>query len=495
VQRLSLARAGDRPLYEQIAEHVRAEVAAGRLGPGERLPPIRELARRLGVNRDTAALAYEELAKSGVVESAVGRGTWIAAPAPRAIAGGPAGAPRLAPSVERLLRSLRARPRFGSGTHAVPMHGLVPDPSLYPGDEFRRVLNRVLGDGGNDLLVYGDPQGYPRLREVLAERFRAAGADVGPDEVVVCHGASQGISLALRLFAEPGASVAVEEPTYNNALAAAVGLGLETVPVPMREDGVDLEALDAVLARPDVRLFYTMPTFHNPLGTCTPLAHRRALLERAARHGKPVVEDGFEADLRFTGRGAPPLLALDRAGLVVQLSSFSKSLFPGVRVGALTVPGRLVEGLLALKQATDLSDAMPLQAALAEFVAGGAYDRHLARLRRVLKGRAAAVRDALARHMPEGARWTRPQGGYQVWVELPQGIDTADLLADAAAAGVLFVPGSQFHADGRPSSCLRLSFAMADEAALRRGVRALAGVVAERLARGGSLRRASRVPV
>ncbi len=477
------AAGGSRPVYRQIADQLRAEITRGSLAPGARLPTIRALARRLEVNRDTVALAYEELARSGVVESAVGRGTFVA---PQ---GGPGGAdaepyrPAFSNLTRRLLDFERARPRFGVATDAVPMHALVPDPSLYPADAFRRALDRSLANSGGALLLYGGPQGHLRLREVLAERFARAQMPARPDEIVLCHGASQGISLALRLFAEPGDVVALEAPTYNNALAATIGLGLETAQVPMRKEGPDLDALERTLARPEVKLFYTIPTFHNPMGTTTRLAHRRALLEIAGRHRKPVIEDGYEMDLRISGRADPPLAGLDRSGLVVHLFSFSKSLFPGARVGAITARGASVEALLALKQATDLSDAMPLQAALAEFVASGDYDRHLTRLRGVLRRRRDALIEALAAEMPPGTRWTEPEGGYQVWVELPEGFDTAALLPDAVAAGVLFAPGSQFHADGRTSRCLRLTFSMAGEDALRHGVAALARVLKERLQR------------
>ena len=488
---ISVDRAAGRdgpPVYRQIADQIRARVAAHDLPAGSRLPPIRELAQRLRVNRDTVALAYEELARDGLVESTVGRGTFVAG-APPVPGGG--FSPVLSSLAERVVQLERSRPRFGSGQQAVPMHSLVPDPSLYPAEPFRRVLNRVLQEGGPELLLYGGPGGHAPMREVMARRLGAEGLEVDASEVVLCHGASQGIALALRLFAEPGDAVALEEPTYNNVLAAASGLGLEVVPVPMRADGADLSVLERVLARPEVKLFYTIPTFHNPMGTSTGVGHRRALLEVAARCGKPVVEDAYEMDLRLEGRPVPPLAAFDRAGLVVHLSSFSKSLFPGVRVGAVTARGRLVDALLALKQATDLSDAMPLQAALAEFVSSGAYDRHLAKLRRVLRGRRDALLAALAEHMPEGTRWTEPEGGYQVWVELPERIDTSELLPDAVGAGVLFAPGAQFHHDGRRSSCLRLTFAMADEAALRRGVAALGEVIRGR----GAGRRADRVPI
>jgi DNA-binding transcriptional MocR family regulator len=470
-----------RTVYRQISDHIRLEVADGRLEAGDRLPPIRDLARDLGVNRDTVALAYEELVNAGVAVSTVGRGTFVA---PARSSGTPDVEdfqPSLAPLTERLLDFEHARPRFGSAANAVPMHSLVPDQSLYPADAFRRVLNRVLQRSGPELLLYGSPQGHLGLRETLAERFQRDGIRIDANGIVLCHGASQGISLGLRLFAQADDVVAVEEPTYNNALAAVHGLGLKIAPVPMRGAGPDLAALDRILAQPEVKVFYTIPTFHNPLGTTTSVDHRHQLLEIAARHRKPVIEDGYETDLRFSGRPIPSLAALDRTGLVLHLFSFSKSLFPGARVGAITARGRLIEALLALKQATDLSDALPLQAALAEFAASGAYERHLGRVRRVLRERCDALLDALEVEMPQGTRWTRPDGGLQVWVELSEEIETRDLLSDAAVAGVFFAPGSQFNHDGRSSNCLRLTFAMAEPEALRFGVSVLAQLVAKRL--------------
>jgi GntR family transcriptional regulator/MocR family aminotransferase len=474
---------GSGPVYRQIADHIRGEIEAGRLEPGARLPTIRELARRLGVNRDTVSLAYDELAAEGRLEATVGRGTFV-----RGSPGGAAGEPRaaaLAPRVEALLEFERTRPRYGAEEGSIPLHALVPDPALYPVAAFRRSVNRAFESGGAELLRYGDSQGHAGLRELLARRFRAHGIEVVPDEISLCHGASQGIGLALRLFAEPGDAVAVEEPTYHNVLGVLRSLGLEAVPVPMTAAGPDLAALERALGRPEVKLLYTIPTFHNPMGITTPLAHRRELLAVAMRAGKPVVEDAYEMDLRFAGRELPPLAALDASGLVVHLYSFSKSLFPGARVGAITARGRAVEGLRALCHASDLGGSPLLQAALADFVGGGAYDRHLARLRRTLRSRARALCESLAREMPEGVRFTSPEGGYQVWVDLPGGIDTRDLFADALRAGVLFAPGYVFQHDGRASSGLRLTVARTDEATIRRGVALLARVVRERLAASG----------
>jgi len=474
------------PVYRQIAEQIRAALAAGRLVQGERLPPIRALAAELGVNRDTVSLAYETLAQEGVVESTVGRGTFVSAmppPAARPVAG-PVVAPPLSPLVDRLLDFGRSRPGYGAGNGAVPLHSLIPDPTLYPVDAFRRSVNRALQEGGAALLEYGGTEGHPALRAVVAERLRGEGIRVDADEVTLCQGASQGISLALRLFAAPGDQVAVEEPTYHNLLAVLVGLGLRPAPVPMRADGPDLDALAQALARPEVKAFYTMPSFHNPLGTTTARPHRERLLEIAGRLGKPVVEDAFEMDLRFEGSAVPPLAALDAHGLVVHLFSFSKSLFPGVRAGSIVARGRTREGLRALKRTTDLAGVPALQAAVADFVTSGAYEKHLGRLRRTLRARRDATLEALRESMPPGTRWTEPAGGYQVWVELPGELDSRELLEDARREGVLFAPGSLFRQDGRPSSGLRLTFALAGEDEVRRGVAALGRVVRARLEEG-----------
>ncbi len=487
------------PAYRQIAGQIRRAVDGGALGPGARLPAIRDLARRLGVNRDTVASAYELLASEGVVEAGVGRGTFVRADPVLDAASGPLAlnaSPPLAASVERLLDFDRARSRYQDGEGgAIALHSLLPDPSLYPLDEFRRALDRVLDEDGEELLGYGARQGDLDLREVIAAHLGTHELATVPEEVVLCQGASQGISLALRLHAEPGDTVAVEEPTYHNVLGAMVGLGLRPAPVPMTREGPDLDALARVMARPEVKLFYTMPSFHNPLGTTSSLEHRRRLLQIARRAGKPLIEDAFEMDLRYAGEPVPPLASLDTQGHVVHLFSLSKSLFPGVRTGAIVARGRAVDGLAALKQATDLSSAPLLQAAVAAFARDGGYERHLAGLRGRLRERRDALLDALERYLPEGTRWTRPEGGYQVWVELPAEIDTRALLPEAERAGVSFAPGYQFNHDGRPSSALRLTTALVGVEQIEDGVRALGGAVRRHLARGATAYREAGVNV
>jgi DNA-binding transcriptional MocR family regulator len=491
-----------RPVYRQIADQLRGEIERGDTQPGQRLPAIRTLAGQLGVHRDTVALAYESLAEAGLVEARVGAGTFVRSfvsdvpssmgqeerPVARRIGllgGSERGGARdldlaLAPQVERLIALENRRPRFAPDRETVALHRLIPDPRFYPVDAFRRCVDAALREEGPGLFSYAPPEGDLGLREVMSERFGRFGIRHEVQEHVLCHGASQGISLALRLFTQPGDQVAVEVPTYANVLSAFTGLGLTPAPIPVDDRGPDPDALDRMLARPEVKAFYTIPSFHNPLGTTTPIERRREILAIAERHGVPVIEDGFELDLRFRGEEVPPLAALDEAGIVVLLFSFSKSLFPGVRVGSLSARGRALEGLVALKHATDLSDSMLLQAGLARFLRSGEYDRHLARMRKMLRSRHRAMHAALEQEMPEGTTWTQPEGGYQLWVDLPGELDTQALLPEAARAGVLYSPGTLFMPDARPSSALRLTVACSDEQEIERGVRALGRVTLER---------------
>ncbi|HIF91600.1 MAG TPA: PLP-dependent aminotransferase family protein [Myxococcales bacterium] len=497
-EHLTIDSESDESVYQQIAGQIEALISGSELASGDRLPAIRTLATRLGLHRDTIALAYERLATEGWAEARVGAGTFVRPSGRRAgsvvassypPSGGSERASEvelaLAPQVEQLITLDNTRPRYATGDDVVAFHRLIPDPRFYPVEEFRECIDAAIREEGPELFSYASPEGDPRLRRAMAERFRAEGIDRSADELVLCHGASQGISLALRLFAEPGDQIAVEVPTYANVLSAFAGLGLSPAVVSMDDEGADPEALDRVLAKPEVKAFYTIPSFHNPLGTSMSIERRHQVLEIAKRHGVPVIEDAFELDLRFQGDELPPLAALDESDLVVLLFSFSKSLFPGVRVGSLSAHGRALEGLVALKHATDLSDALLLQAGLARFVESGAYDRHLVRMRRLLRSRHAIMNEMLELEMPKGTTWTRPDGGYQLWVELPFEVDTRDLLADAARGGVLFSPGASFMPDGRPSRGMRLTVACVDEDEIRRGVAALGEVIRSRQAVNG----------
>jgi GntR family transcriptional regulator/MocR family aminotransferase len=482
---IPLERRGAKPVFRQIVDYLRQAIEAGRLEPGTKLEPIRVLAQQLGVNRETVADAYRELESLGLTESTVGRGTFVLA---RSVDRRPAApAPRpFVPILARAIEAAASRPviDYSAAPDAVRLEGIPGCPAFFPVEDFRKAINQVMQRDGRSLLEYGDSKGYLALRRVLVDRLARVGIQTDVDDVVITGGSTQGVAIAARLFCDPGDAVVVESPSYPGAATIFLAAGLRLAPVPMGPAGLDLDALDTLLARGGVRLVYTMPSFHNPLGISTSLDHRRRLLEITARHGVPVLEDDFEHDLRVRGRAAPPLKALDRTGNVVYVSTFSKVLFPGVRVGWLVADRRVSEAATVLNRALDLASSPVLQAALAQFCRVGGYDRHVKRITREIERRFTAAEAALARHLPEGTTFTRPEGGFVVWVTLPAAIDTLAMLPAARAAGVVYAPGQTFFADGRRSSALRFSVAQASVDEIERGVRALGEVVRAELPRG-----------
>lgn len=490
---IPIERGAREPVAKQIVQYLRRAIDGGRLRPGTKLEPIRVLARELGVNRETVAAAYHELEIVGLTESTVGRGTFVLA---RATAGSEPDAASEPTARQRTFEpvfsrrsaaatSLAAvRVDYSAPADAVHLERLIPDASLVPDEDFRKALNRALRKGGPALYDYGDPRGSERLRRALVERLARSGIECAAEDMLITAGSTQGFAVAVQLFCDPGDAVVVESPTYPWALGALRSFGLRVAPVPVGEQGLDLDRLDALLARGDVRLIYTMPSFQNPTAVSTSLAHRRQLLEIAGRHGVPVLEDDFEKDLRVRGRGAPPLRALDSNGLVVYLGTFSKALFPAVRVGWLVAPRRIADAAATVKRLMDITTSPLLQAGLAQFLSDGSYDRHLRNAVKMAEERLNAAEKALAAHLPAGSRFSVPEGGYLLWVTLPDSIDSAALLSEAKRAGVVYAPGQIFLPDEQPSSALRLSLAHASPTEIERGIRALGQVARAALPHG-----------
>jgi GntR family transcriptional regulator/MocR family aminotransferase len=497
---IPIERRAREPISDQIVAYLRRAIEAGRLAPGAKLEPIRVLAKELGVNRETVAIAYRELEQLGLTESTVGRGTFVLGrgPTPNSVTAAAAPAerrfePTFSRASEAARATLAARVDYDAPEDAVHLERLIPDESLYPHEEFRKTLQRALAKGGAALYEYGDPRGDSGLRRALVERMARAGIEADPDEVLITAGATQGFAIATRLFCDAGDAVVVESPTYPWAFGALTAMGVRALPVPMTVEGLDLDRLDAVLGRDRARLLYTMPSFHNPTGISTSLAHRRRLLELAGKHGVPVLEDDFEKDLRVRGRGAPPLRALDRRGLVLYMGTFSKSLFPAARVGWLFLPPGVMPAALVAKRALDLTTSPLIQAGLALFLKEGRYERHLRRVVKELGRRLEAAERALARELPAGATVAPAEGGFLLWVTLPAPLDATALLPEAKRAGVVYAPGVLYHPDGRGAASLRISVAHTPVPELERGIRALGAVIRAALPRGKRAR-AARAP-
>jgi 2-aminoadipate transaminase len=350
----------------------------------------------------------------------------------------------------------------------------VPSPDLLPVDVFGEAARAAVEQDGRTILNYGPPGGYPPLREWIAERH---GADAA--RVVVTNGSLQGFHFVMRHLLAEGGRALVEAPSYDRTLLTLRKLGAEVEAIPMRDDGLDVDALRAVLDRAPATVLYTIPTFQNPSGRTLSRASREALAELVLERDLLVYEDDPYGGVRFEGEPLPTLYELTGGQDLVYSSSFSKVVAPGIRVGYAVLPEALVKPIEAVATETYISPSIFVQGALHEFVTAGRYEEALGRVRAGLRERRDAMLGALERDFPEGAEWSRPEGGYFLWLDLPSGVETDRLFDRAAEAGVSFVKGSDFFLDDGGRESARLAFSFPSPAEIREGIARLGDLVRE----------------
>ena len=348
----------------------------------------------------------------------------------------------------------------------------VPAPECIPVEELAECARAAILNDGATALSYGPAGGYAPLRGWIAERH-----DVDPARVVLTNGSLQGFVFLAELLARDGARVLVEAPTYDRPLKILDSLGAEVVAVPQNDEGIDLDALAETLRGSEPPAFlYVIPTFQNPSGRTLGAEGRQRLVDLAAEHDLLVLEDDPYGLVRFEGAALPTLHELGGGERVVYSSSFSKIVAPGVRVGYLVLPEQLVGRVEALATSTYISPSLMSQATVYEFLRRGSLERNLQLVRSLLKARRDALLNALdAQLQGTGVRWNRPEGGYFLWLELPDGRDAVSLLADAERIGVTFIPGPDFFPRGGGGrSAARLAFSFASPAQLAEAVGRLA---------------------
>jgi 2-aminoadipate transaminase len=353
----------------------------------------------------------------------------------------------------------------------------VPAPECIPVEELADCAHAALLNDGAAALSYGSAGGYAPLREGIADRH-----EVASHRVVVTNGSLQGFVFLSQLLAGGGARVLVEAPTYDRPLKILDELGAEVAAIPQNDEGIDLEALERELRRgPRPAFLYVIPTFQNPSGRTLSAEGRHRLARLAADHDLLVLEDDPYGLVRFEGEAPPTLHELDGGERVVYSSSFSKTVAPGVRVGYMVLPEPLAAAVETLATSTYISPALLAQATVYEFVRRGALARNLDLVRSLLQARRDALLEALELHFAgTGARWNRPEGGYFLWLGLPDGVDSVRLLEAASSVGVSFVPGPDFfpRAEGGGSAA-RLAFSFASPASIAEAVARLAGARAD----------------
>jgi DNA-binding transcriptional MocR family regulator len=462
------------PIYLQILNRTRSMILTGELPPGFRLPPERRLADALGVNRSTVLAAYRELKAEGLVDAHVGRGTVVLAqrygeapPAPHdEIAWRQLfrpGAVTQDPLVRDLL-DLSERPgliSFAAG---------LPDPELVPLELLRRLLAEAIERVGPEIMLHCPTEGLMPLREAIAALMRSRGAECTAADVLVLSGSQQGIDLVARVLLEPGDAVAVEQPSFFGALQVFRSAQARLVGVPVDDDGMRPDALEAVLQRYRPKLIYTLPSFQNPSSALLSPERRQRVLELSYRYQAPLLEDDPYSELAFEGSPPLPLRALDRGGHVLYLSTFSKLLLPGLRLGWIVAPQPMLRQLILAKQVVDLHSNTPGQWLLARFLLDGHFPAHVARVREAYRARRDTVDRALRDAAVPGLEWRRPAGGFYFWCRLPEGTSTGRLLARAAEAGVSFLPGRACHVDEPGDARVRLNFTHPPAGRLAEGI-------------------------
>ena len=417
------------PLYRQLFDRIRSLIETGVLEDGERLPATRELAGSLGLNRTTVSAAYELLESEGLLKGHVGRGSFVSAP--------------------------KSKP-------APPISFATSRPSelLFPLDEFRATCTEVIqSDEAQSILQLGCPSGYSPLRQFLYDEARAEGVARPSDDILITSGCQQAFDLLQRALISNGETVLLEDPVYPGLRNAFQRGGARLVGIPVGPEGVDLDQLARAVARERPSLLVVTPNFQNPTGATLPLAGRQSLLRIAARAGVTVVENDIYGDLRYEGEHVEPVKKLDGSGATILLRSFSKLAFPGLRVGWVIGPRPLIDKLTEAKQWSDLHTDQLSQAVLLRFAESGRLKAHRQKMLAAGHERLQAALSACRKYLPPGSTFTKPAGGMNLWVRLPEQLDAGELLVRAEREGVTYLPGKFFGVGKIESGSLRISFA------------------------------------
>jgi 2-aminoadipate transaminase len=363
--------------------------------------------------------------------------------------------------------------------------GGLPAPELFPTARCEDACSRVLRESGPEALQYSATEGYRPLREMIARHTRRYGLSVDADNILITSGSQQALDLIGKVFVNPGDHILVERPTYLGALQAWSAYQAQYLAVDIDEDGARVDGMEDLL-RAGPKFIYSLPNFQNPSGVTLSLERRRKLVAQADHYGVPILEDDPYGQLRYEGEHITPLVALDAqyrsdtgtySGNVIYLSTLSKTLAPGLRIGWIVASNGVIDRLVQAKQGADLHTSTFTQRVAYEIARGGFLDRHVQTLRRVYRERRDAMIAAMREHFPPGVTWTRPQGGLFLWIRLPEDVDAADVLREALKANVAFLVGASFFVDGSGRNTARFNFSNANENRIREGVRRIGAVL------------------
>jgi 2-aminoadipate transaminase len=369
--------------------------------------------------------------------------------------------------------------------------GGMPAPELFPIPEIEEGCVKVLRELGAKALQYNITEGYVPLREFIVEKMGRYGIVANVDNVLITTGSQQALDLVSKVLLDPGDVIIVEAPTFVGALQAFAAYQASYASVPLDDEGMMVDLLAQKIVETHPKFMYVLPNFHNPGGVTLSEQRRERVVSLAREYGVPILEDDPYGELRFEGEHLEPLVVISARqnggdpegyfkGDVIYMSTFSKTVAPGLRLGWVVAPVEVVQKLVQAKQGADLHTSGLDQMMVYEVVRDGFLDEHVKEIREMYRQRRDAMLAAMSRHFPEGTSWTRPQGGLFLWVKLPEGVDCLDLIDAAVEQKVAFVPGTAFYADGRGRDALRLTFATCATDMIDEGIKRLGKAIDER---------------
>ena len=490
-----LERDGEVSITQQLVTLFATLIDSGELAPGERLPATRAMAADVSINHLTAVRVYRRLAELGYVtrRSGAGRSCASGCRCRRTTpAAGRAGAPanddwqlgmlavRPATYADDMLRDSLHAPLVGD---AIALGSGYPDPALCPSKELAELAAQIGRETPRAITDYLQVEGLPELRERLAEIGRAVGFATSADEILVTTGARQGIDLVARAVLGPGDVAVVESPSFAGSLASLQATGARILPLPVDADGADIDALERILARHEIKLVALQESCQNPTGADLSPARRERLLELARTRGFFIVDDGVYAKLRFDGATTQRLRAAAPSH-VIYVDSLSKTIGGGLRVGWIAASGPVFSRLVQLKIDSDIHTSALPQYLAARYLTGDRHDKLMRKAMPVYRARRDALIAALERHLGDDASWIVPEGGHHVWVTLHDAIDERALYVEALRCGMAFLPGGAVMAEKSSRTSMRLSFGLVEPELLEEGVRRLAVALREVRRRG-----------
>lgn len=444
--------------YEQLAHTLTALIHTGQLQPGTRLPSVRQMSAQYSASPATVFQAYRLLENRGLIHAKARSGHYVTEQAKRLLAEPSTARPNNQSIDVDVTRRVFSILRAVKDPAVVPLGSAFPSPELFPWARLKRSLANAnrFADPWN--TVKDLSPGNELLRQQIARRHLMAGMSVASDDVLITNGALEGLNLCLQAVTRPGDVVAIESPGFYVAQQALERLNLRAVEIPVdSREGLDLAALSDALQHHSIRACWFMTNCQNPAGVTLSDEKKRALVQLLARHEVPLIEDDVYSELYFGDVYRPPAKTYDENGLVMYCSSFSKTLAPGYRIGWV-LPGRFAEKIEQLKLMTTLSASQPAEAAIADYLQHGGYDRHLRKLRHTFEAQHQQMLHAIDRHFNFEIKMTRPDGGYFLWLELPEGVDALLLHQRALAQGISLAPGPIFSVKQAYPNFIRLNY-------------------------------------